>query len=79
MPTATKPASQASVLKQYIGGKWVEGSSSSAYESVNPADTRDVVARFKGASKADVNKAVEAAQKAAPAWAKTPEIGRAHV
>jgi acyl-CoA reductase-like NAD-dependent aldehyde dehydrogenase len=78
MPTATKNPSQATLLKQYIGGKWVEGSAGTV-ESINPADTRDVVARFKNASKADALKAIDAAQKAAPAWAKTPAPQRGRV
>lgn len=78
MPTATKTA-EASILKQYIGGKWVEGSHPGIVESLNPADTRDVVARFKSASKADALKAVEAAEKAASGWAKTPAPQRGRV
>ncbi len=77
MPTATK-TSEAVDLKQYIGGKWVEGSAGTT-ESVNPADTRDVVARFKNASKADALKAIDAAQKAASGWAKTPAPQRGRV
>lgn len=79
MPTATKNGLSVATLKQYIGGKWVEGSHPGAVESVNPADTRDVVARFKNASKADALKAIEAAQKAAPGWAKTPAPQRGRV
>jgi len=79
MPTATKPTPKASVLKQYIGGKWVEGTHDLTVDSVNPADTRDVVARFKSASKADALKAVEAASKAAAGWAKTPAPQRGRV
>ncbi len=78
MPTATKPSTAVSVLKQYIGGKWVEGSAGTA-ESINPADTRDVVARFKNASKADALKAIDAAEKAAKGWAKTPAPQRGRV
>lgn len=77
-PTATKPAASVSVLKQYIGGKWVEGSAGTT-ESVNPADTRDVVARFKNASKADALKAINAAQIAAAGWARTPAPQRGRV
>lgn len=78
MPTATK-STPAVTLKQHIGGKWVEGTHASTVESVNPADTRDVVARFKNASKDDALKAIEAAQKAAPGWARTPAPQRGRV
>lgn len=79
MPTATKNTPAVSTLKQYIGGKWVEGTHASSAESVNPADTRDVVARFKNASKADALKAIDAASKAAKGWAKTPAPQRGRV
>lgn len=79
MPTATKSTPAVTTLKQYIGGKWVEGTHAGVVESVNPADTRDVVARFKNASKADALKAIDAASKAAPAWAKTPAPQRGRV
>jgi acyl-CoA reductase-like NAD-dependent aldehyde dehydrogenase len=79
MPTATKNKPAVTELKQHIGGKWVDGSHPGAVESVNPADTRDVVARFKNASKADALKAIDAASKAAPAWAKTPAPQRGRV
>ncbi len=79
MATATKTGSGVTILKQFIGGKWVEGSTSAVVESINPADTRDVVARFKSASKADAQKAISAAQAAAAGWAKTPAPQRGRV
>jgi aldehyde dehydrogenase (NAD+) len=77
--TPAKSGPKTAELKQSIGGKWVEGTHDSVVEDVNPADTRDIVARFKSASKADALKAIEAAQKAAPAWAKTPAPQRGRV
>jgi aldehyde dehydrogenase (NAD+) len=77
--TATKTAPATGTLKQYIGGRWVEGAHDLMVDSVNPADTRDVVARFKSASKADALKAIDAAQKAAKGWAKTPAPQRGKV
>lgn len=79
MPTATKSTPAVLDLKQYIGGKWVEGTHAGVVDSVNPADTRDVVARFKNASKADALMAIDAAQKAAAGWAKTPAPQRGRV
>ncbi len=83
MPALTKPKSpsksQPAALKQYVGGKWVEGSHDGVVDSLNPADTRDVVARFKSASKADALRAIEAAQKASVGWGKTPAPQRGRV
>ncbi|MDE2312879.1 MAG: aldehyde dehydrogenase family protein [Elusimicrobia bacterium] len=66
-------------LKQYIGGQWIEGRSGKEILSLNPADTQDIVARFKGASKEDAQKAVAAAQKAFPAWKHTPAPQRGRI
>jgi alpha-ketoglutaric semialdehyde dehydrogenase len=77
MPTLTK--SKPAALKQYIGGKWLEGTHDRVLESLNPADTRDVVARFKSASREDALAAIAAAEKAAAGWAKTPAPQRGRV
>ena len=81
MPTATKtkaPA-QPAVLKQFIGGKWVDGKSDREIVSTNPADTRKVLARFKGADRAQALEALAAAQKAFPGWKATPPPVRGRV
>jgi len=56
----------------------VEGRGSREIVSVNPADTRDVVATFQGASAEDARNALAAAQSAFPGWRATPgpERGR---
>lgn len=56
----------------FIGGRWVDSASGRTFESVNPADTRDVVGRFQAGTAADVALAVAAAAGAAPAWRATP-------
>ena len=54
-------------LSHYIDGQWVAGTAAS--DSLNPSDTRDVVARVPGGDKNTVNAAVAAAKAAFPAWA----------
>lgn len=82
MPTLTKTKNGAKAttakLQQYIAGRWVDGSSDREIVSLNPADTRDVVARFKGASKEDALKAIAAAKAAFPTWKAmtAPQRGR---
>jgi acyl-CoA reductase-like NAD-dependent aldehyde dehydrogenase len=78
-PTATKSTPEVSILKQYIGGKWVDGSSSKEIVSTNPADSRQVLAKLKGADKSDVLKAIDAAQKAFPAWKATTPPARGRI
>src|SRR3954467_11167218 len=60
-------------LTHYIDGQWVAGSSAS--ESLNPSDTRDIVAKVPGGDKKTVDSAVAAAKAAFPAWANaSPEV-----
>ncbi len=56
----------------FIAGHWVASSSGETFESVNPADTRDVVGRFQQGTRADVAMAVRAAGEAFPSWKATP-------
>jgi acyl-CoA reductase-like NAD-dependent aldehyde dehydrogenase len=77
--TATKSTLAVPVLKQYIGGKWVEGSTSKEIVSTNPADARQVLAKVKGCDKNDVLKAIDAAQNAFPAWRATPAPERGRI
>jgi acyl-CoA reductase-like NAD-dependent aldehyde dehydrogenase len=79
MSTATKSQPEVSILKQYIGGKWVEGSTSKEIVSTNPADSRQVLAKLKGCDKADEIKAIDDAEKAFPAWKATPSPVRGRI
>jgi acyl-CoA reductase-like NAD-dependent aldehyde dehydrogenase len=56
----------------FIAGRWVDSVEGRTFESVNPADTRDVVGRFQAGGPADVAMAVRAADMAFPAWRATP-------
>src|SRR5258706_1324608 len=76
-----KPLSQASVLKEihhFIGGAEVAGQSGCFGDVFKPA-LGQATARVPFASEAEVSAAVEAAQKAFPAWAATPPLRRARV
>jgi aldehyde dehydrogenase (NAD+) len=79
MTTVTKEKTEVAVLKQFIGGEWVEGTGKREIKSVNPSDSREIVATCKGASKDDVEKALTAAQTAFKAWKATPAPARARV
>jgi len=54
-------------FQNYIAGEWVEGATSS--QDINPSDTKDVVAEYAQADKAQTETAIEAARAAAGAWA----------
>jgi aldehyde dehydrogenase (NAD+) len=78
----TEPAAAGPVTKAYqlfIAGRWVDGVRGDTFESVNPADTRDIVGRFQAGTAADVAMAIRAAEAAAPAWAATPAPKRGEI
>lgn len=62
--------------KLYIGGKWVPASSSEMADVVN-STTEEVMGRVPRGTAEDVDRAVQAAKDAFPAWSKTPVNERA--
>ena len=56
--------------KNFVGGKWVDAVEGGTMEVLNPA-TGEVIAEVPSGSQADVDRAVEAAQKALPEWLET--------
>jgi acyl-CoA reductase-like NAD-dependent aldehyde dehydrogenase len=62
-----------------IAGRWVDGVSGATFDSVNPADTRDVVGRFQVGTAADVAMAIRAAEDALPGWKATPAPKRGEI
>jgi malonate-semialdehyde dehydrogenase (acetylating)/methylmalonate-semialdehyde dehydrogenase len=65
-------------IGHFIGGKMLAGASGHFGDVYNPA-LGEVAARVALASAEEVNQAVEAAQKAFPAWAATPTLRRARI
>jgi acyl-CoA reductase-like NAD-dependent aldehyde dehydrogenase len=60
-------------LTHYIDGERVKAET--PHQSLNPSDTREVVAHFPDGGKAEVDAAVAAARKAFPAWSgASPEV-----
>jgi aldehyde dehydrogenase (NAD+) len=81
MTARTEPEASPTVetFRLFIAGEWVDGVSGETFESVNPADRRDVVGRFQSGSHADVAMAVKAAEMALPAWKATPAPKRGEI
>ncbi len=63
----------------FIAGEWVEGVTGKTFESVNPADRRDVIGRFQAGTAADAAMAIKAAEVAFPAWRATPAPKRGEI
>ena len=62
-------------MKMYIGGKWIDGTSSSKIEKLSPINGK-LLYSFKGASKDDVDKAIRGAYEAFPKWSSMTEVER---
>jgi aldehyde dehydrogenase (NAD+) len=81
--TATKPQSDVTGLretreyKNYINGEWVASSSGKTFENRNPANREDLVGTFQDSSSADLNAAVDVADRAYEEWRLTPAPRRA--
>ncbi len=79
---APAPESVRPVLKPsyglFIGGKFVEPRSGKSFKTINPA-TEETIATVADAGADDVARAVAAARKAFPAWAKTKPAERAKI
>ena len=58
--------------KLYIDGKWANSDSKEIFPSLNPANPKQIVGLFQKGNEDDVNKAVDAAEKAFEKWSETP-------
>ena len=84
--TATKPASVAAELKDprlfreacYVDGQWVKGNSNQTISVDNPA-TSEIIGRVPKLSGPETRQAIEAANRAFPAWSKKTAKERAAV
>jgi acyl-CoA reductase-like NAD-dependent aldehyde dehydrogenase len=75
----TEVAADPTTYQLFIAGRWVDAVGGETFESVNPADTRDVVGRFQAGTPADVAMAVRAADMASAAWKATPAPKRGEI
>jgi len=66
-------------FRHFVDGEWVESNGEGTFESINPADTRDVIGRFQQGTAADVAMAVRAAETAFPGWRATPAPKRGEI
>ncbi len=75
MASLDEPISAPLLVKNYVGGEWVE-SGGELHDIVNPA-TQKVLAKAPNSPADEVNAAVEEAKKAFPEWRDTPPVSRA--
>ena len=63
---------------QFIDGKWLPSSNGETYEVINPA-TEEILGKASKASPADVERALESAEKGLQVWKKTTPWQRAYI
>ena len=78
-PTSDAPTAELPVHRLFVGGEWVESVTGQTFDSVNPADTRDVIGRFQAGNAADAARAIRAAEVAFNAWRRTPAPKRGEI
>jgi len=69
---------QGTLLKNFIGGRWVESESDQTLTVVNPA-TEEALAEVPLSTAKDLERAIQAAREAYPAWRATPVPRRARI
>src|SRR5256885_12291001 len=65
--------------RNFIGGKWVESSSSRTAQNINPANIDDVLGTIRQATREEARAAVEAAADAFRGWRSTPAPARGRI
>jgi aldehyde dehydrogenase (NAD+) len=63
----------------YIGGQWRPSVSGETFDNRNPAHSGELLGRFQRSTPADVDAAIQAAQRAFPAWSALPAPARGDI
>ena len=66
-------------FQNFVSGAWTDSVSGERFENRNPADTRDLIGTFPKSGPADVDRAVQAAQRGFALWSRTPPPVRGEV
>lgn len=66
-------------VRNFIGGEWVRATTGKHFQSLNPADTRQIIATVPLSATEDVDRATAAAREAFPAWRLMPAPRRGEI
>ena len=75
MAILKEPIKEVKLLKNYIGGKWIEPKNKGYLDVENPA-TREILAKVPFSTTEETNRAINAAADAYPGWSTTPVARR---
>src|SRR6267154_4253248 len=65
--------------RNFIGGNWIDSSSSRTVNNTNPANMEDVIGTVRQATREETRAAIDAASEAFNAWRKTPAPARGKI
>src|SRR3989449_9738773 len=65
--------------RNFIGGKWIESTSSRTVDNINPSNTGDIIGAVRQATREEARAAVEAAAEAFHGWRATPAPARGKI
>ncbi|WP_240374254.1 aldehyde dehydrogenase family protein [Bacillus piscicola] len=65
--------------RNYINSEWTAGANSETFESINPADTTDILGKFPASTAVEIEQAISSAQAAFKEWAATSPSKRAAI
>jgi aldehyde dehydrogenase (NAD+) len=65
--------------RNFIGGKWIESTSTKTVKNINPANTEDIIGTNRQATRDEARTAVEAAAEAFHSWRRTPAPARGKI
>ncbi|SFE87556.1 aldehyde dehydrogenase family protein [Alteribacillus iranensis] len=63
----------------YINGTWQGSRDQKTFDSINPANTEQILGRFQASTPEDVEQAIDAAEEAFPTWARMAPSKRAEI
>jgi acyl-CoA reductase-like NAD-dependent aldehyde dehydrogenase len=66
-------------FSNFINGEWVPARGGGTFKTLNPADQRESVAQYPQGGREDALDAINAAQKAFPAWRATTAVARGRI
>ncbi len=75
----TMSESSVPTYRNFINGEWVPAASGDVFENRNPAHTDDLIGHFARSSKADAERAIDAATRAFDDWRLLPAPKRAEI
>lgn len=65
--------------QNFVDGQWADASNAAQTHNINPANTREELGTFPSATREDARRAMDAAQRAFPSWARTPMPKRGEI